>query len=309
MSWLLLAIGAYLILAIVNLADKFLLDKFLPSAKAYTFLVGAMGIVVVVIAPWFLEWPGWSLFLGNILVGALFPGALLLLYKALRDGEASRIITLIGGLVPVFTIVLSLLFLHESFVGRQWMAIFYLILGTIIIAWFPEGHQLWHKVVKWFDPKKHHWTALLVAAGAALVFAAFFVGSKYLYDSQSFFSSFIWIRIGTFAATLLLLIPNKWRREIKKGFKHLKGDGKAIFFSNQALAAIGFLMQNYAIALGSVVLVNALQGVQYAFLMVLGGLVTVFYPKIVKEKISTFIILQKIVAITLISFGLYFIAS
>ena len=105
MSWLLLAIGAYLILAIVNLADKFLLDKFLPSAKAYTFLVGAMGVAVIVIAPWFLEWPGWSLFLGNILVGALFPGALLLLYKALRDGEASRIITLIGGLVPVFTIV------------------------------------------------------------------------------------------------------------------------------------------------------------------------------------------------------------
>ena len=68
-------------------------------------------------------------------------------------------------------------------------------------------------------------------------------------------------------------------------------------------------MQNYAIALGSVVLVNALQGVQYAFLMVLGGLITVFYPKIIKEKINNVIILQKIVAITLISFGLYFIAS
>ena len=309
MSWLLLAIGAYLILAIVNLADKFLLDKFLPSAKAYTFLVGAMGIAVVIIAPWFLQWPGWPLLIGNILIGALFPAALLLLYKALRDGEATRIITLIGGLVPVFTIVLSLLFLHETFFGRQWLAIFYLILGTVIIAWFPEGHQLWHKVVKWFDPKKHHWTALVFAAGAALVFAAFFVGSKYLYDSQPFLSSFIWIRIGTFLATLSLLIPDKWRREIKKGFKHLNGDGKAIFFSNQALAAIGFLMQNYAIALGSVVLVNALQGVQYGFLLVLGGLVTVSYPKTIKEKINTQIILQKIIAIILISFGLYFIAS
>ena len=142
-----------------------------------------------------------------------------------------------------------------------------------------------------------------------MVFAAFFVGSKYLYDQQAFLSSFIWIRLGTFLAALLLLIPIKWRREIKKGLKHLKGDGKLIFFSNQALAAIGFLMQNYAIALGSVVLVNALQGVQYGFLLVLGGLVTVFYPKVMKEKITTIIILQKIVAITLISFGLYFIAT
>ena len=46
MSWILIAIIAYFILAIVNLADKFLLEKVLPSAKTYTFLVGVLALVV-----------------------------------------------------------------------------------------------------------------------------------------------------------------------------------------------------------------------------------------------------------------------
>ena len=71
---------------------------------------------------------------------------------------------------------------------------------------------------------------------------------------------------------------------------------------------IGFLLQNYAIFLGSVALVNALQGVQYAFLLVLGGLISVFYPNLLKENISTKVVIQKLTAVLLISIGLYFLA-
>ena len=80
-----------------------------------------------------------------------------------------------------------------------------------------------------------------------------------------------------------------------------------MFFSNQGIAAIGFLLQNYAIFLGSVAIVNALQGVQFAFLLVLGGLISVFFPKLLKENVSKMVIIQKILAIVLISLGLYFI--
>jgi len=67
MSWLVIAISAYLILAFVNLADKFVIEKVIPGPKTYTFLVGAAGAMVVLAAPWFLVWPGLALFFFNLL--------------------------------------------------------------------------------------------------------------------------------------------------------------------------------------------------------------------------------------------------
>ncbi len=315
MSWILITIIAYFILAIVNLADKFLLDKILPSAKTYTFLVGILGLAILVIAPWFLEWPGLYLFILNIIVGMLLPGALMLLYTALRLGDASKIITLIGGSVPIFTILLSFILLGERFTGMQYMAFFYLIfwdashlLSPAIISYFPSGHELWTKVIVWFGfDNLKRLRAILVAVLSAFIFALFFVGSKYLYNNQEFISAFIWIRVGSFISVLFFLLHKASRKEIFKSIKKLRGKSRTVFISNQGLAAIGFFLQNYAISLGSVALVNALQGVQYVFLLILASLITIFYPKVLKEKISKFIILQKLVGIGLISFGLYFI--
>ena len=97
-------------------------------------------------------------------------------------------------------------------------------------------------------------------------------------------------------------------REIFSGFEHMKKKGRLIFLGNQFIAAIGFLLQNYAVSLASVALVSALQGVEYAFLLILGGILTLFYPQAVKENISRAVIIQKIIAIVLIGVGLYFMA-
>ena len=308
MSWILIAIIAYFILAIVNLADKFLLEKVLPSAKTYTFLVGFLGLIILIIAPWFLNWPGLYLTSFNIFIGFLLPLALILLYTALRLGEASKIITIIGGSVPIFTILLSFVLLGERFTNLQYTAFFYLIFGTLIISYFPGGHELWTRIFIWFGlESQKRLRSIIIALSASFIFALFFVGSKYLYNSQEFISAFIWIRIGSFLAVLFLLLSKKNRKEIFKNINKLRGKKRAIFLGNQGLAAGGFFLQNYAIALGSVALVNALQGVQYAFLLILASFLTIFYPQVIKEKISKLIIFQKMIAIILISFGLYFI--
>ena len=67
-------------------------------------------------------------------------------------------------------------------------------------------------------------------------------------------------------------------------------------------------MQNYAIRLGSVTLINALQGTQYLFLLALTSLLSLKFPKILHEKVTTQTITQKIIAIVIISFGLVFLA-
>lgn len=309
-TWLIVVILAYLILALVNLADKFIIDNIVKSSRTYTFLVGVLSGVVWLLAPFWLSWPGTALFWLNLIVGALFPAGLLLLYRALKLGEASKILVVAGGAVPIFSFLLSASVLKETFSSRQLVALVLLIAGTIVIAWMPPKKKLLgHLLASLGFKNRSSKQAVGLALGAALIFALFFVGTKVLYTTQPFLSAFIWIRLGSLLAVLTFLIPTAWRQEIFKNLKKFKGHPAKIFLTNQTFAAAGFTLQNYAIALGSVALVNALQGVQYALLIILGGLITFFYPKLVKENISRSVIVQKIAAIILIAIGLYLLAT
>lgn len=306
MNWLVLAVIAYFILALVNILDKFLLDKVLPSNKAYTFLVGSIGVVVFILSPWFLKWPGINLFFLNLIIGALFPAALLLFYKSLKESEASKALVLIGGLMPCFTLLFSVLFLGDKFNLYQWLALVFLLLGTFIISWLPEKQSFLNKALIFLKiKKKPSKLSLLTAIGAAFLFALFFAGNKYAFNTQKFLSAFIWIRAGSFLFVLGMLFPKKIRKEIFNSIGKMKMKKGALFFANQGLSAVGFFLQNLAISLTSVALVSALQGVQYVFVIILGALFTIFFPRILKENISKKIIIQKIIAVIFIALGLY----
>ncbi|MCU0679735.1 MAG: DMT family transporter [Planctomycetes bacterium] len=311
MSWLILAIVSYVILAVVNLMDKFLVDNVLPSSKAYAFLVGFMSVLIIIIAPWFLNWPGSHLLLVNLLTGALFPLALLFLYSSLHRGDASKILVLIGGIVPVFSIIFSIIFLQEKFSSNQWLGFVFLLIGTFVMALLPEHHNYWKEHVGIFKRKSFQGPTLLLAILASLFFAAFFVGTKYAYTGQTFWSAFIWIRIGSALMALAFLLPKHWRHEIIRSLTHHSGrsskSNKWLVLGNQILSSGGFILQNYAVFLGSVAVVSALQGVQYAVLLTLGIVITLFFPKILKEDVSKKIIIQKIAAIICIAVGLYYI--
>jgi hypothetical protein len=54
--------------------------------------------------------------------------------------------------------------------------------------------------------------------------------------------------------------------------------------------------------------INALQGVQYVFLLIFAIILSFKLPKILKEEISREIIFQKVAAILLIGAGLILIA-
>lgn len=311
MSWLLIAFIAYLILAIVNLADKFIVEKVIPGPKTYTFLVGVTGALVIVVAPWFLDWPGLALFFFNLLVGSFFAGGLFFLYSALKGGEASRIFTLVGGTVPIFTILFSLAVFKESFSSNQWLAILFLLLGTIITSSISAHHNIWFNIRKFLGLlDASQWPSILTAIFSALFFALFWVGSKQVYNTQDFVSGFIWVRLGTFLTVLFLLIRRSSREEILTEIKsgNKKKSNKFIYFSTQALGALGSILQNYAVALGSVALVTSLQGLQYVLLLVFSALMTFFYPKIIKEDYSKKKLIKKILAIIFVALGLYFLA-
>jgi len=312
MAWFFVALSAYFLLAIANLIDKFLVEKVLGSARAYTFIACAMGSLVFLLAPWFISWPGVSFFIFDLLLGVIFALALLFLYAALRRGEASRSLVIIGGSTPIFSLPLAFLVLGDKFTDNQLLAILFLFLGLLIIIFLPGKSQgFWEKLFKSSDLRRQtSLVSIFLSLSAGLFYALFFVGSKIAYQGQPFFSAFLWTRLGALLAVSLILFSPRARCEIKALFtKHPRRKrNQFLIFINQVLGAFGFILQNYAVYLGPVALVNALQGVQYAWIIVLGSLVSFFYPKTLQEDIAFKVLLQKGFAILVISLGLYFLS-
>ena len=312
MSWFLIAILSYFLLALVNLTDKFLIDNVLRSSKAYAFLVCLLGSLVFLAAPWLLRYPGVFLLGANLITGAIFAAAIFFLYEALRRGEAARTIILIGGLIPIFSTVIGYLFLGDTFGKEQLLGLAFLLLGIFLIAFLPGRHSFWEKLWLSFRSEDYKKNSLLLIILAAFFYALFFTATKYVYSSQDFWSAFIWIRLGALISVLFFLFDKKSRQEIifnLKGNNGKKHQNKNIFLflANQGLGSLSFVLQNYAIFLGPVALITALQGVQYAIMMFLAFFLGAFFKEY-KEKFSWRVLVQKIIALFFISLGLYLIA-
>ncbi len=310
MSWFLVAISAYFILAAVNLVDKFLVTSVLKNSKAYAFIACILGPLIFIAAPWFLSWPGWLLLGFDLLNGFIFAVALWTLYEALLRGEAARIIVFVGGMTPVFSLFFSILFFKEQFSLDQWIGIASILIGVLIIALLPVQHsylaRILHKL-KWFSSYKTG--GLGIAALSALAYSLYFISTKQAYIFQPFMSAFMWTRLGSAFFVLFFLFDRDNRQAIIRTFhRSSPNKHKFLVIINQGMGALGFTLQNYAIFLGSVVLVNALQGAQYAFLLIISTILAIMSPKLLKENFSWKILIQKTVAVTVIIIGLYFIA-
>jgi drug/metabolite transporter (DMT)-like permease len=302
MLWLLIAILSYLILAIVFLVDKYLLIGPIPNPKVYTFYIGILGILVLILAP-FVSFsnPGLHQIILSLLSGALFIYGIFWLNHALRLFEASRIVPAIGGILPIFSFLLIYIFSRgkEIFTIQEFLAFILLIFGSILIV---------------YEKAKLTLKSFRISLIAAFFLALSFVLAKYVYMAQTFWSGFIWIRIGGFLMAMSFLFSREVREELLKVRKMVRWRPKKtaiIFLSNQAAGASANILQNWAIALAPlthVALINALQGVQYVFLLVFAVLLSLKFPKMLKEEISKEILFQKIFAVSLIVGGLAILA-
>lgn len=316
--WLLIAIGSYFINAGVYVADKFLLSKKLHSSIAYAFYVGIWSIfnfVILIFDPWLPSMQELAL---DLLAGFLFLVTLVFWYKALHQSEATRVVPIVGALIPIFSFVLSYIFLGEVLLERHFLAFVILINGGVLISvkytrFYKIGElkQEFRKIFgDTFGPIHAHYrpTRRLIfnSLASAMLFASYYVLIKYIYMSQPFIGGFVWSRLGSFIGVLLILFVPDWRREIIEGQRGAKTPKNlSFFFSVRLLAALSFIMLNWAISLGSVALINSVQGVQYVFLMFLVLFISRKYPKIIKEELGGGIMLQKLIGVFLIATALY----
>ncbi|MFQ6002455.1 MAG: hypothetical protein ACE5KJ_01785, partial [Candidatus Zixiibacteriota bacterium] len=124
---------------------------------------------------------------------------------------------------------------------------------------------------------------------------------------EPFLNGLFWTRMGgVLGALTIVAVPENFRR-IYWATKKAPKTAPLPFLINQAAGGGGGILQQYAISLGSAALVGALQGVQYAFLLVLIIFLSRRFPQL-KEEFSRWAIIQKVSAIILIAIGLFILA-
>lgn len=318
MLWIFAAVLAYFINAGVYTADKFLLSKKIHSSVTYAFYVGVWSIfnlVLLIFSPWM---PNFREFILDLLAGMIFLATLVFWYKALHQSEATRVVPIVGALVPIFSFILSYVFLGESLGEQQLLAFMILIYGGILVSvkrtkFYALGEMADRikgvlgdalgSIHAQYRPTRR---LLMNSLVSALFFAVYYVLIKYIYSEQPFIGGFVWSRIGTFVGVMLMLFVPSWRYHIIKHQKGAKTPKNLSFFLGiRILAAFAFIMLNWAVSLGNVALINSLQGVQYVFLFLLILFLSQKYPHILTEELGGGVLVQKIIGIMLVGTGLY----
>ena len=298
MYWLLIVIFAHFFYAGVFIIDRYLLKRGFPNPLSYAFYVGILSIFVLVLAPFGFSISSISQIIIALAAGIVWLLATLIFYTALYKGESSRVVPTVGGFIPFFTLVLSFLFLGERLTVNQLVAFCFLVSGGVFLS------LLVTKTKAFSGGKGIHLTKTFVLAlGAALVFAFYFVMTKFIFSRQGFINGLIWIRLGAVLGALFLLIPSSFRKKIFKKAETIKKKTFGFFFLGRGLGILASFLIYLAIYLGSVTLVNALQGVQYLFLLLLAFFLFRKIPSL-KEQFEKKALIQKIIAIILICLGL-----
>lgn len=298
MNWFFVAIASYFILAVVNLVDKRLLIGLIPSPRIYAFYVGVLSALIAVLIP-FVDFhiPGLNQTLLALSAGAAFVLAILQLYRALKLFEASRVVPAVGGLTPIFSVFLIYFFSLGSEVlpFSKWPAFLMLLSGSVLINWNRQ--------------KSITYESFRITAFAAFLFAFSFVLSGYVYISEPFWSGLIMIKLGgLLPAAALFLFSREVKTELFKRQFTFKRKTMSMFIANQIAGAGANLLQNWAVALAPLIfipVINALQGAQYVFLLILTVLLSFRFPYLLKEEISGKILGQKAVAVILLVIGAF----
>lgn len=299
MWWLVYALLAHVLNASVFVIDKSLLasSSRISSPIRYAAWSGAAASSAVLLLYFSYVPVTAEVAAASLLAGVCWVAALWTLYVALKRGEPSAVVPLSGSAVPVFTWLSAVLFLGERLDGQSILAVVTLVAGGTLLS------------IRWSRRVQRQPRIFVMAVLSGLLFAIYFAVVKYVYIIfPHFLAAFAYSRIGVGVAGLVLLglVAGRADKRVLLKADRQKTTAKiagAVVVS-KTLGVIALLLLNYAISLGSVTVVNALQGTQYVFLLGLAVLVSRYYPRLWKEEFSQVTLARKLSGIGLVGLGL-----
>ncbi len=294
--WFFVALAGYLFLAIVFILDKVVVSQSRVKPVVYTFYSTIFMFGALLALPFF----GWGLLAGldwwwAVVSGVAFGLALWTFYKAVQYGEVSHIGPFNAVMITVFLYIIGFYYLAEKLSVLQIGGIIVLILASLLLSFEKSRkHNGFHKGFIW-------------AIVSALLFAISHASAKYLYGIYSFETAFIWTRATTSLVGLFVL----FFPAVRKTFRRKKNTKKTyagrhaigIVVTDKVLGVLSVICLQYAIALGSPTLVQALSGLQFVLMFVFIYILTKLLPRVFKEYFTKRELRMEFVAILLVLVG------
>lgn len=300
--WFWVALLGYFLLAVVVLLDKIILTKSVPKPAVYTFFSTVFLLALFAGLPFtdgLLNGLDWYWALGS---GVTFGLSLWTMFLAMKHGEASHMGPFIGAFITIFSFVLGAILLGESLTVLQRVGV-----GVLILASFLLSNEKTRK------GSGFH-IGFFWAIVSGFLFGLSHVLAKHIYDIYPFLTGLIWTKgtTGIFGLMLLLapsvrkaLVPKRKAKSKREREKQETRRFKAIALvvSNKVLSVVSNLLIQYAIAIGSVTLVNAMGGLQYAFLFVMVVVMSKWFRKYFQEYFTKKELQTQTIAVLLIVIG------
>ena len=300
--WILVTLGAYSLLAIATIADKFIVsNKQVPPLQVFFYSAGPL-VLLLATVPWAQSLRAPSDWLAAIVSGGTNLAGMWAMYVGFVQSEVSHVGPLVGAAAAFFVLIFSQLFLREPISNIHYLGIALLVIGSLLISFERSKlHSGWHRGMFW-------------GVCSGFCFALSNVFAKQLYNNYGFFSGFVWSRgVLGLGGAILLFFPG-----VRQIFFHAPaaptapapgrlgrgGNNFLLVGLAKGLGAGGVALVQYASALASVAVVNALVGVQYALLVVLIAVFSRFAPRIFKEYYAPGEAWQEAIAILFIAMGM-----
>ena len=285
----LIAIIAHGLIGISLVWDKVLLKRReTQNLFSYVFWLGAISIFGLLLIPFGYKTPPLGVAGIAFAAGVADLVASFFYYAALKRGEASDALAIMGGFAPVATAAFSHVLLKNQVGGMQLTAFAIMCAGGFVM-FFSE--QL---------PLKKLVPPVIMASA---FFGLANVLQKMAYNQTNFVSAYVWFTIGTFVGSVSLLVPPSWRKQIFASSGGAEPRSKFWYFVNRFLAGIGSFLVVYAISRTHPELVSAISGVRYAVIFVGALLLTEFRPQWLKETFEGPQLITKIVGTCLVIAG------
>lgn len=301
-SWLSIAIIGHLLNAVAFIVDKALLSTAFKRSGTYAVLIGGLSSVVLIALPWTTAPPVEAL-VPIFGFGALFVLAIWLFFEALSHAEASRVVPVIGSLVPVFTLSITSILIGERLSVNGYFGFALLVLATGVLSYGKRGERLAAKTA-------------LVCILSAFLFASSSALGKISFQQTVFLDVFVWSRFAAiFVSGLIAFYAPGVKAELVKLSRpktHSKVEQEtnalAYMLFGQFCGAIGFVLLQFAISQGSASIVNALQAIQYVILILVAWFGGTYLRQVLREHVSMRIVIVKSIAICFVAVGLYLVS-
>jgi uncharacterized membrane protein len=220
-------------------------------------------LIALYIIDWKPEFDFRSIGVG-LLIGLLGAGGQLILFQALRQGPAYLVFPFIS-LFPIFTILLSFLFLKEKASRRLWIGILTALVAIFFLSYQPNNQASVSTGTSW----------IILSVFVFLMWGLQGFIMKLANEKMKAESIFLYMTIAAIALVPVAIQMTDFSQPINTGFK-----GPYLAFIVHLLNAVGALTLVYALRYGQAIVVVPMTGLSPIITVVISLLLYAVIPSL-----------------------------